>query len=426
MSKVIKPIDVPPVDTNMTSLKALRERQEEEITGKEERQFTTARDILKTPETENQNIIGTVYQRGHVSIFYGESDAGKSQFLQQMSLAIVMGDRSFLGFTISADHRRVIYVATEDIDQDIKRVIGRMVEEHDSEHLDRLEYVLDDNITESLETLTKHLRTRLKESPADLIVIDAMLDIMDSSVNDANQMRRGLMRTIKGVAKDHQCHIILLTHVSKGKQRNGADKNNILGSQAIEASSRLAVEYKLDPDPMRENIRHLCITKGNHLHPDMKRSSFELERDPDTFKVHATGHRVPVEMLAKNPTHQDPDFILRATELREKGLSHQKIGNELGVGETTVRRAIVPLEESGKITKGTKGGYENDEIGVRDRGTKKVRKGGTKGVRDGGTKTLEHEAVISRHEKGMGYGKIASELGIPKSTVQSIIKRKDA
>ena len=317
-------------------------------------QRRTALDILNTTEEQNRIIIDPIMERGHVSVFYGESDAGKSQFLQQLVLSLVEGDRKFLNWEYRAEYRRAIYVATEDIEQDVRRVLKRMANPSVSKYLKNLEYIFEDEATESIEKLIKRLEESISVQAVDLIVIDAMMDVFEGSMNDAGQIRKQFMKPLKRLAKESKTHIMVLTHVAKGRQRNGASKDNILGSQAIEASARLVMEYKRDPDPGRDHIRHLCIVKSNYLPPDYKSLSYELERDPHTFRVKATGNRVDTDQLAKQSKTADPEMESKIISRKKSGISNANIAAELGIGESTVQRRVKELIRQGKLNANNK------------------------------------------------------------------------
>ena len=426
MSKVSKgsePKNAPQNLDAVDALKVIAEESEKTAQAKEKKGGKrTLRDILQAPDDPNESIIGNIFQRGHISVFYGESDAGKSQFLQQMALSIVEGSSEFMGWDIRAKNRRVVYVATEDIESDVRRVMRRMTANGEERSLlhGNLEYILDDDATDGLDVLKERLEKSLDDDPADLVVIDAFLDVMDGNVNDANQVRQTL-KVFQRIAKVYGCHVILLTHVSKGKQDGGASKNNILGSMAIEAKARLAIEYKKDPDSMRSDIRHVCIVKGNHLPPEMKGESFEVVRDPDSFKISPTGHRVPVEMLAKQPMYKDPRLLDQVDQLTKEGKSEEKMAQALEVSRDTVRK--LKAENAKLKGEGSQGVQTEGSQGVQTEGSQGVQNEGS----TGGSQRVQREgsklAVVKLYNEGKKPTEIAGLTGIPRDTVKTIIRR---
>jgi DNA-binding CsgD family transcriptional regulator len=193
---------------------------------------------------------------------------------------------------------------------------------------------------------------------------------------------------------------------------------------AIEAKARLAIEYKKDPDPMRSDIRHVCIVKGNHLPPDMKDRSFEVVRDPDSFKISPTGHRVPVEMLAKQPMYKDPRLLGQVDQLIKEGKSEEKMAQLLQTSRDTIRNLKAELAR-------IKG---EGSQGVQTEGSQRVQNDGEEGVQiegsTGGSQRVQREgsklAVMKLYNEGKKPTEIAGLTGIPRDTVKTIIRRNRA
>jgi len=109
-------------------------------------------------------------------------------------------------------------------------------------------------------------------------------------------MIRQSLNQYRALASKHSCSICFLHHTSKRTERLDPSKNNILSGQGFEAKMRLVVELRSDPD--EENIKHLCIVKGNYLGPEFKRSSYVLQFDPDSFLFTNTGQRTGFDKLS--------------------------------------------------------------------------------------------------------------------------------
>ena len=89
-------------------------------------------------------------------------------------------------------------------------------------------------------------------------------------------------------------------------------KHNAIGSQGFEAKMRVMMELR--PDPVRHDIRHLCIVKGNYLSEEYKH---------DTEKESADAERIA---------------LMHA--LREEGKTLQEIADTIGVSVSTVHRHL--------------------------------------------------------------------------------------
>ena len=93
---------------------------------------------------------------------------------------------------------------------------------------------------------------------------------------------------------------------------------------------RLMMELR--PDPVRHDIRHLCIVKGNYLPSEYKHDSFELYFDQN-LNYTATGERVPFAMLKERNLDAEAEEAERLElikAMREEGKTYQQIADELG------------------------------------------------------------------------------------------------
>jgi len=76
--------------------------------------FTTAKVMLENDITEIPMLWGHFFQKYGLALIAGTSDVGKSSLMRQFATAIVTEKESFLGFELKPDHKRVIYVSSED------------------------------------------------------------------------------------------------------------------------------------------------------------------------------------------------------------------------------------------------------------------------------------------------------------------------
>lgn len=105
-------------------------------------------------------------------------------------------------------------------------------------------------------------------------------------------------------------------------------KNNLLGSQGIEAKMRIVIELR--NDRVEANMKHLCIVKGNYLPQDAKNESCKLW-STDNLIYENTGERFLFNDL-KRKENEDQERFEKAKELYEVGkLPMEKIAKELGL-----------------------------------------------------------------------------------------------
>lgn len=216
----------------------------------------------------------------------GSSDTGKSMLLRQLVLNLVK-EKDFIGFNINSKYKKAIFISTEDDAISTSYLIRKQSTSSDNLINIRFHFDTDNIIT--------YLHNELTANPADIIIIDAWSDVFGQNLNDTNLIRQTLNQ-YRSIANKFKCSIGILHHTGKRTEKLEPSKNNILSGQGFEAKMRLVMELRTDLTD--ENIKHLCIVKGNYLSKEYKQSSFVLEFDPTTFSFTNTGRRIPFDELA--------------------------------------------------------------------------------------------------------------------------------
>lgn len=274
-------------------------------------------------------LVDPIFPKVGVCAIGGASDTGKSSFLRQLAIEITIGNEYFLGFKLDSEHKKAIYVSTEDDDRAVSFLLTQYNREKkiESNCYEGLKFIFQTNkLRETLESI-------LTESPVDLIVIDAFTDLYGNSMNDSNQVRTFLNKYSQ-LAQKHKCLIIFLHHTGKRTEQFAPSKHNLLGSQGFEAKMRLVIELRTDNHDLSK--RHLCIVKGNYLPSEYKSQSFVLLFDENlNFKM--TNERVPFERLVSS---NKSDVRKKVIELKAKGKTQVEIAKTLNVSQTTVSRHL--------------------------------------------------------------------------------------
>ena len=254
------------------------------------RMIVRASDLLRRNVTELPKLFAPVFPAVGVAMLGGESCSGKSMLLRNMAICTATG-RDFLGWKYQGTHKSCIFVSTEDDEVATSFLLGK----HNATFADyaddwnRLRFIFD------FENLIPTLDAELTAEPADLVVIDAYLDVFDGSDQNNATQNRKFLHSFYELSKKHKCLIIFLHHTGKGKENLPPSKNNFVGSQSLEAKVRLGIEFRMDKH--NEALRHFCIVKANGL--DMGKygkDSFVLKLD-ENLVYHNTGERVSFEDL---------------------------------------------------------------------------------------------------------------------------------
>lgn len=290
-----------------------------------EYEVITGEEILQMEGDSLPYLIDPLFPKSGLVGFGGSSDTGKSTFLKQLATAVARGESQFLGFPLHVTHRSVIYVSTED-DKDAVKTVLKMQRKKGT----RASTIKGLRFLFYTERIYEQVARELKRSPADVVIIDALSDIVSGDLNQSSVVRPFLDK-FSNLSKKHECLIIFLHHTSKKAEGQVPKKGNLLGSQGFEAKCRLVA--LLVRDPLEDHIRHFCLVKGNYLSDEYKSKSYVLKFNEDlTFDY--TNDRVPLEDLKESEDKQKKKKELqelqkRAWELREQGWKLESIAKEV-------------------------------------------------------------------------------------------------
>lgn len=296
----------------------------------------SACDMLLSPTATMNCLMEPLLPRVGVAALVGSSDSGKSSLLRGLAMAVASGAGKYLGFELKPLHARALYVSTEDDRDSLSTLMRRQVAElgRIADDYSRLEFIFD--TTNLIEVLDLSLTRR----PADLVIVDAFADLYTGPMNENNRVR-SFINLFSQLAQKHSTLVIFLHHTGKRTEVLMPSKHNAIGSQGFEAKMRLMMELR--PDPVRHEIRHLCVVKGNYLSSDFKHDSFEL-RFTEGLNFEPTGNRVPFGALreydpererrdAERTAEKEAERASRISEIRalqEQGLSMREIAEALG------------------------------------------------------------------------------------------------
>ena len=296
--------------------------------------------MLLSPSESVDCLVEPLLPRSGVAALVGSSDSGKSTLLRGLAMAIASQAKHYLGFEIKARHNRAIYVATEDDENAISSLMHKQLEELyvPKEAFEGLNFIFDtENLIENLDKI-------LEDSPADLVVVDAFADLYTGPMNENNRVR-SFLNLFSQLAHKHNTLFIFLHHTGKRTEVLNPSKHNAIGSQGFEAKMRVMMELR--PDPVRHDIRHLCIVKGNYLAEEYKHDSYELRFTP-ALNFEATGNRVPFGMLRERDIEKESAEAERLElmrSLRDEGKSYREIAEMLGYkSPTTVMNLLKRFE----------------------------------------------------------------------------------
>ena len=184
--------------------------------------LTRLGDLLKEPAEEVAYLWDNTLIRGGLSILVAKPKVGKSTLARNLVLAVARGEPSFLGRSITSSGP-IVYLALEEKRSEVRKHFERM------------------GVTENLpifihtgsapEQALDELRKAVLDNKAVLAIVDPLQRLVRiPDLNDYSKVSLAL-EPLMQIARDSDCHILLVHHANKGIAREGGD--SILGSTAI-------------------------------------------------------------------------------------------------------------------------------------------------------------------------------------------------
>lgn len=282
----------------------------------------TATELLNLKLVEIPYLWKPFLTRQGLAALVGSSDVGKSSFLRQLAIAIVLKKTQFLGHELNVRHGRVIYFSTEDSQVSVNVLLQKQLAKNlNPAELKGLSFIF--NADKPLQVIEE----QLKAEKTDLVIIDAYSDIFEGNSNDLGHVRRFLNKYEK-LALQYDCAIIFLHHTGKRTELGNPSKNNIIGSQGFEAKMRVVMDLRKQDGTSN---RFFQITKGNYIAESVKAKSLELLfNDKQEFEY--TGRSFEATHCtnkSKFTNEEKAAIMIEVKKLQQKKLSLDNIINEL-------------------------------------------------------------------------------------------------
>lgn len=329
--------------------------------------ISTGKSLLELNIDSIPFLVEGLIQKTGLAALGGSSDTGKSTLLRQLAMDVALGNPEFIGFKLNTIHKRAIYISTEDDIIATAYLLKQQKQgEFEAEKLKDLLYIFDS------ENLILKLEQCLLISAVDVVIVDAFADIFTGDFNGVGQVRNYLQQ-FSNLAAKYECLILFLHHTSKKAENQIPSKTNLLGSQGFEAKMRWVGELRRDPND--NELRHLCVVKGNYIKDEDKESSHELIFKDRQF--HRTNNRVPFAYLLKDKSNDDERnaLMFRIGELKSSKYSARKASDQLrsegfDVGKSTVNNLykMIDAEEfiEAKVVTDESEEIENDDESLDD------------------------------------------------------------
>ncbi len=233
-----------------------------------EKVFTLTEILKYAPESVPMLVDDLLPKIGLAGII-GDSDVGKSTFATQLGLQVANGESHFLNMRLNTEHKRVLFISTED---DVMNMAPRL-----KKMVTQLKYKAEDScgsnfsIVNAAQSLPARIEKKITGKPHDLVIVDAFSDLLIHDGNSNSEVRR-ILNPYSEVASNHKCLILFVHHIRKSA-RSVPDKHDTIGSMGFEAKMRSLLS--LQKGSLNNEII-LKIAKGNYLPPDVKNKQTNL------------------------------------------------------------------------------------------------------------------------------------------------------
>lgn len=222
--------------------------------------YYTGFDIYNLKVGNEDEIIKGILPSTNIVGLIGGSDVGKSLFTLHFSINYILG-KDFMGFKVQGG-KKVLFCSLEDDKKSLNKRLKKMMNGLSNEEKEVVKKNLfysfnsDGNVKEDIfYYLDKHPDTGM-------VIIDPLGELMPGiDVNNFTQIREG-MQFLSHISQKYNLLSIYIHHISKAAESSSqVDKKNTLGSQAIEAKSRVLIEMK----STKSGIIQIAIVKGNDI-----------------------------------------------------------------------------------------------------------------------------------------------------------------
>lgn len=330
--------------------------------------FVSAEELLNSESVEPKYLWKPFFPKAGTGVLAGKPDTGKSQFARQFSLSIAEELDNFLGFPITGEHHKALYVATEDNEDATKYLVSKQTEGKQPEAFKNLNFLFCD----SLETdeIISTLDQRLAEEPVDLVIVDSFGDIFQGNDSNNNMAMRMTVNKFNKLAQTHQCFILFVHHINKGAYKQAPSQESIQGGSGLVQKVRIAILISEGEG----STRYLSVVKGNYCPKKYKENSLELLFSEDSFLFKNTNRLIPTEEIGgqnKQQEKKEKDSAAIASEYFGKGeMSYSDFVSKYcqitGKSEPTAKRVHKRLKVAGLIEE-CEGGYclppeEHEEV----------------------------------------------------------------
>lgn len=281
--------------------------------------FMTLKQLVDLNITSIPFLWDGIFPQTGIGFITGPSDSNKSTFMRQLAYAIVHNKNTFLGRSLNVRYGQVLLVSTEDG----ATSLGAMVRKQGAAEFD-------ESIQQQLGFYFKPLKSPkeldkiLSDTKVDLIGFDTWTDNFSGDLNSTVAVRENLAG-FKAIAEKYGCFILGIHHTKKGVDTKRPDKGQMLGSQGLEAYSRIVLYIRRDEGTRRV----LSIVKGNYTPDELKDKPIVVDLNVDNMHLTLSEDQPSGYGYSGGRSYDKEMYMPIILSLQKQGYSQDKIVQEL-------------------------------------------------------------------------------------------------
>ena len=286
--------------------------------------FTLA-ELKNRPRENVECVIDGLLKRGGLSIFSGDTKAGKSLTARTLTWAVATG-HMWLGRKTTPGP--VLYLALEEDQDDVEDHFWQM-------GLTEADPVTVAYMRPQGDAIRKLARLIDRTKPV-LVIVDTIIHLLDiRDLNDYAEVSRKL-KPLLDLARSSRAHLLLIHHTRKnGDSAYGADT---LGSTAFRGITDTSLILKRHGEHGRS-----IQTMGRG------RWARHIEEPLMLLLDHETGRIIPGCTKAEMDTHNLADEVLDWLQEQDEAVEEKTVKKEIKGDNNLIQKALRSLTEAGKI-----------------------------------------------------------------------------
>lgn len=267
--------------------------------------FKSLAEVMDEPDVEQEWLVDQILIQGGTSILTGRPKSGKTTLARYLAYCVAHGTR---WLNLPTQQGTVLFIALEDKISQLKQIFQKLQITKDAPiffHVGRPPSIP-----------LPSLKQEIIERRAALVIIDTMLKFQHiEDVNNYSETNKFLY-DLASIAKETNCHILILHHSGKGGETSDSDdERSLLGSTAISGGADTLIFVT-----QRNRIRYFSTVQryGNSIERkvlvlDSGTGGISLH-EIGTFRTTETTEKI-LNLLKDGP--QERQFL--ATSLQMKG-----------------------------------------------------------------------------------------------------------